>query len=232
MSDVKCPERLYAFDTPSRNYLNYSHSPSSPSPDSINDDPLPSSQDQIDSHPSLADDLPPTDDFLAGAAEVDPTANASSPSSSLSLLSLSRDEKEQATRGHRKVISIHAPNPSHLFWVPAAQHPEIAPAEFEKFLRAGAIAKRERASLRRRSSILSVSFTANDAAKQDSEDIAEGEPQHPQQALEISNTRLIGDQGLVDAESEAQRKTRLRRSISLDTAKAAAQKSSCVCPTF
>jgi hypothetical protein len=31
-------------------------------------------------------------------------------------------------------ITVHTDNPSHLFWVPAPQHPEMAPAKFTKFL--------------------------------------------------------------------------------------------------
>lgn len=111
--------------------------------------------------------------------------------------------------------------------VPATQHPEIAPAEFEKFLQMNAMAKRERASLRRRSSILSVSFTASDAEQEQEEGVARDQLQQ----LSSNNTSDTSgeqhDQGL--NENESQRKTRLRRSISLGTISAAGKVSNVYC---
>ncbi|RCH84850.1 hypothetical protein CU098_005616 [Rhizopus stolonifer] len=70
-------------------------------------------------------------------------------------------EKEQV---RKEVINILTSNPSHLFWVPASQHPEIAPTEFEKYVEAHGLMIR-RKSTRRRQSILSEYFTANDQQK-------------------------------------------------------------------
>lgn len=40
----------------------------------------------------------------------------------------------ESNRGN-DALDIHADDPSHLFWVPASVHPEIAPAEFRAFLK-------------------------------------------------------------------------------------------------
>ncbi|KAI7904556.1 uncharacterized protein BX663DRAFT_469414 [Cokeromyces recurvatus] len=73
-----------------------------------------------------------------------------------SLSEISNDEIRR-----KEVINISTSNPSHLFWVPASQHPEIAPAEFEKYVKAHGLVIRRR-SEKRRQSILSVYFTANE----------------------------------------------------------------------
>ncbi|OBZ87644.1 hypothetical protein A0J61_04313 [Choanephora cucurbitarum] len=64
----------------------------------------------------------------------------------------------------KEVINILTSNPSHLFWVPASQHPEIAPAEFEKYVEAHGLMIRKK-STRRRQSVLSEYFTASDQQK-------------------------------------------------------------------
>lgn len=107
--------------------------------------------------------------------------------------------------------------------VPATQHPEIAPAEFEKFLQINAMAKRERASLRRRSSILSVSFTASDAEQEQEEGVTRDHLQQPSKNSSDTSGEQQHHQGL--DENESQRKTRLRRSISLGTISAAGKES-------
>ncbi|ORE20148.1 hypothetical protein BCV71DRAFT_196425, partial [Rhizopus microsporus] len=84
--------------------------------------------------------------------------------------SLQRNLNQITEEGNlrKEVINIATSNPSHLFWVPASQHPEIAPAEFEKYVDAlGFMIRRK--SVKRRQSVLSVSFTA-DEPKFDEED--------------------------------------------------------------
>lgn len=51
-----------------------------------------------------------------------------------------------------------------LYRVPASQHPEIAPAEFEKYVDTHGLTIRKK-SIKRRQSVLSVYFTANDQQK-------------------------------------------------------------------
>ncbi|ORY93231.1 hypothetical protein BCR43DRAFT_526825 [Syncephalastrum racemosum] len=103
-------------------------------------------------------------------------------------------------------ISIATSNPSHLFWVPAAHHPEIAPGEFEEYLRTtNALANRQRSRVKRRASILSNSFTAKDAQLGEEKEVREGT------AAKVPE----------DDERRQQRRSRLRRSMSLDTIVAA-----------
>ncbi|KAG1472062.1 hypothetical protein G6F56_001765 [Rhizopus delemar] len=79
---------------------------------------------------------------------------------------LQQDSEQETIR--KEVFSIATSNPSHLFWVPASQHPEIAPAEFEKYVDAlGYLVKRK--GDKRRQSILSEYFTANDSSSQESQ---------------------------------------------------------------
>ncbi|KAL0095430.1 hypothetical protein J3Q64DRAFT_1713046 [Phycomyces blakesleeanus] len=118
-----------------------------------------------------------------------------------------------------KVISIETVNPSHLFWVPASQHPEIAPAEFEKYLQGHGFANRTQSQMKRRKSILSMSFTAL-------EDLDKGETEgegsmEKMTRTQSSHARLSTDHDLLDEQSPAetllaaQRRVRLRRSVSL-----------------
>ncbi|KAI9489581.1 hypothetical protein BDB00DRAFT_609791 [Zychaea mexicana] len=181
----------------------------------------------------------PNDHHHGNAPTADETASGVNSSPNLprafSLSSLIRDEEQPEDPEHPQVISISTSNPSHLFWVPATQHPELAPNEFEKFLHTNSHAKRERASLRRRSSILSVSFTASDALKQDDDEgMTEGDSRKDtlealergksQQSSEYSEQYHQQKQHNSSRSGDAEglpRKTRLRRSISLDMATAA-----------
>ncbi|KAI9015718.1 hypothetical protein CLU79DRAFT_889926 [Phycomyces nitens] len=117
-----------------------------------------------------------------------------------------------------KVISIETVNPSHLFWVPASQHPEIAPAEFEKYLQGHGFANRSQSQMKRRKSILSMSFTAlEDLDKGE----AEGESLEKMTRTQSSHARLSTDHDPVEEQSPAeallaaQKRVRLRRSVSL-----------------
>lgn len=92
--------------------------------------------------------------------------------------------------------------------VPAAHHPEIAPGEFEEYLRTtNALANRQRSRVKRRTSILSNSFTAKDAqlGEEKEAEVCEG------------MTEKVPE----DGEGRQQRRSRLRRSMSLDTITAA-----------
>lgn len=66
-------------------------------------------------------------------------------------------------------IKIKSRTNNELYYrVPASQHPEIAPAEFEKYVDAlGYLVKRK--GDKRRQSILSEYFTANDSSSQESQ---------------------------------------------------------------
>ncbi|KAI9303053.1 hypothetical protein BJ944DRAFT_108766 [Cunninghamella echinulata] len=62
-----------------------------------------------------------------------------------------------------EILNISTENPSHLYWVPASQHPEIAPNEFENYVQAlRTNVEKKKGNVKRRRSILSVSFTADD----------------------------------------------------------------------
>ncbi|KAI9270864.1 hypothetical protein BY458DRAFT_456168 [Sporodiniella umbellata] len=78
--------------------------------------------------------------------------------------SLQRKLSQSSTEGdvRKEVINIAITDPSHLFWVPASQHPEIAPTEFENYVDAHEFMVRKK-SVKRRQSVLSVYFTANDS---------------------------------------------------------------------
>ncbi|ORZ21390.1 hypothetical protein BCR42DRAFT_448241 [Absidia repens] len=70
-----------------------------------------------------------------------------------------------------EAINVSTPDSSHLFWVPASHHPEIAPTEFEKHVQALRTNIIDDDKVRRRRSALSVSFTAVDNGIQDDVDI-------------------------------------------------------------
>lgn len=89
----------------------------------------------------------------------------------------------------------------YIFRVPASQHPEIAPAEFEKYVDTHGLTIRKK-SIKRRQSILSVYFTANDQQKL-LEEIAEQDRQ-----LQSSSEESEANEG-------GNRKLILRRSVSL-----------------
>ncbi|KAF1805067.1 hypothetical protein FB192DRAFT_1320256 [Mucor lusitanicus] len=122
-------------------------------------------------------------------------------------------EKEDSIR--TEVINIATANPSHLFWVPASQHPEIAPAEFEKYVDAHGLMIRKK-SVKRRQSVLSVYFTASDQQKLMEEcDTAEAEKdrQAALSALESKPQRASSEPE--QEEDTKKRKMMLRRSVSL-----------------
>ncbi|KAG0168132.1 hypothetical protein DFQ28_005335 [Apophysomyces sp. BC1034] len=120
-----------------------------------------------------------------------------------------------------EVISISTANPSHLFWVPASQHPEIAPAEFEKYVRTHGSAHRRKSRVRRRKSILSVSFTPDDQdQEEDNTGLGKDTLSDRQTALETLENQTfrrnsVGRSASTDDDEVSERKARLRRSVSL-----------------
>ncbi|KAI9246808.1 hypothetical protein EDC94DRAFT_653232 [Helicostylum pulchrum] len=114
----------------------------------------------------------------------------------------STKKKEEDNNIRTEVINIATSNPSHLFWVPASQHPEIAPAEFEKYVDTHGLTIRKK-SIKRRQSVLSVYFTANDQQKL-LEELAERDNHSDLDVLEES-----------DENEDRKRKLVLRRSVSL-----------------
>ncbi|KAI8061357.1 hypothetical protein BDF21DRAFT_429364 [Thamnidium elegans] len=89
-----------------------------------------------------------------------------------------------------------------MYRVPASQHPEIAPAEFEKYVDTHGLTIRKK-SIKRRQSVLSVYFTANDQQKL-LEELAERDNHSDLDVLEES-----------DENEDRKRKLVLRRSVSL-----------------
>lgn len=63
------------------------------------------------------------------------SSSSSHEGSSVSDLSSGRNEASSNTADSSGTPNNPADDPSHLFWVPASLHPEIAPAEFRAFLK-------------------------------------------------------------------------------------------------
>ncbi|ORX59626.1 hypothetical protein DM01DRAFT_1381181 [Hesseltinella vesiculosa] len=121
-----------------------------------------------------------------------------------------------------EIISITTSNPSHLFWVPASQHPEIAPAEYEKHVQAIRSNSFNNGKVKRRRSVLSQSFTAQDtieptAQLQSLPDLDQAR-QRALAALEIPSDilhRMATSSSSLHAVDPQARKKQLRRSMSL-----------------
>ncbi|KAJ2958607.1 hypothetical protein NQZ79_g5777 [Umbelopsis isabellina] len=76
------------------------------------------------------------------------------------------DEEDEG----KQVYNIETTNPSRLFWVPAEQHPEIAPAEFANWLQThGVIRAKGQLRVRRKRSILSISYLPGEEDEETSE---------------------------------------------------------------
>ncbi|RUS12722.1 hypothetical protein BC937DRAFT_87183, partial [Endogone sp. FLAS-F59071] len=97
-----------------------------------------------------------------------------------SISSLLKQEEAavlSSTKETGEDISIETSDPSHLFWVPASQHPEIAPAEFNTWLKKHGYTSANRGGpsrMKRRKSILSVSYKPEDIdAEVDQEEVVE-----------------------------------------------------------
>ncbi|CAO3611991.1 unnamed protein product [Cunninghamella blakesleeana] len=138
-----------------------------------------------------------------------------------------------------EVLNIPTENPSHLFWVPASQHPEISPNEFERYLHTLQNNVVKKANVKRRRSVLSVSFTADDmaaaASMTNDNDIHLQESGRLSALESLENKKQLGrSNSLKDKENYADnnnsnnsldekasktRKERLRRSMSLQFTK-------------
>jgi hypothetical protein len=103
-----------------------------------------------------------------------------------------------------------------LIRVPASQHPEIAPQEFEKYVDSHGLMIR-RKSVKRRQSILSVYFTANDQklldelARQSTLDALEGGSSNSDNSSKKEDVEVNEEED----ENNRKRKMILRRSVSL-----------------
>ncbi|KAG2181610.1 hypothetical protein INT44_008425 [Umbelopsis vinacea] len=100
--------------------------------------------------------------------------SASIMSNTTTISSLMDDEDEG-----KQVYNIETTNPSRLFWVPAEQHPEIAPAEFANWLQThGVIRGKGQVRVRRKRSILAVSYLPGE---EDDDEDDEQAKEHPRQ---------------------------------------------------
>ncbi|KAI8886048.1 hypothetical protein K501DRAFT_331484 [Backusella circina FSU 941] len=128
-------------------------------------------------------------------------------------LSLPRIVKDEDNNSVTEVINISTSNPSHLFWVPASQHPEISPAEFQKYVETHGLNIKEKGA-KQRQSVLSVSFTPGDDLVEESTSSNDNEMERKMalDALErMNNIRVNSEQSL----DEPNKKLLLRRSVSL-----------------
>ncbi|CAO3632309.1 unnamed protein product [Mucor hiemalis] len=126
------------------------------------------------------------------------------------------DNEEENMR--KEVINISTSNPSHLFWVPASQHPEIAPAEFEKYVDSHGLMIRKK-SVKRRQSILSVYFTASDQQKY-LDDLAKMDTDRQAAIDALEGSKQLGNDDndsnvSRSSDEESKRKLVMRRSVSL-----------------
>lgn len=115
------------------------------------------------------------------------------------------------------------------FRVPAEQHPEIAPAEFNYWLKEHAYSSDRRPRIRRRRSVLSVSYTPDDIEAEEEFVGGDDDKSSDDQAKDSVETTLAilesrsethEDNLLLDHEEEEEvdtsRKDRIRRSLSLN----------------
>ncbi|KAI8370602.1 uncharacterized protein BYT42DRAFT_582992 [Radiomyces spectabilis] len=151
------------------------------------------------------------------------TPDIESPSSTAGLTRALETDDELLT----EIINISTNNGSHLFWVPASQHPELAPAEFEKYVRNHGLVDRAKTSMRRRKSVLSVSFTPDEepmvdkgADREAALASLEATPRTRSSSVRIPNKDRTSDPSddksrTEDDHDETRRKEKLRRSMSL-----------------
>ncbi|KAI8580240.1 hypothetical protein K450DRAFT_238803 [Umbelopsis ramanniana AG] len=174
---------------------------------------------------------------LSNVVEKDPNVPSPPPTPTnglmrnLSVTSLRRTNSTERKEQTGDVINIETPNPSHLYWVPAEQHPEIAPAEFNYWLEEHAFNSDRRPRIRRRRSVLSVSYTPDDIEAEE-EPMGDDDQSKDDQAKDSVETTLAilesrsethEDNSVLDHEEEEEeeevdtsRKDRIRRSLSLN----------------
>lgn len=105
-----------------------------------------------------------------------------------------------------------------MYRVPASQHPEIAPAEFEKYVDSHGLMIR-RKSVKRRQSILSVYFTASDQQKY-LDDLAKMDTDRQAAIDALEGSKQLGNDDhdsnvSRSSDEESKRKLVMRRSVSL-----------------
>ncbi|KAL1918748.1 uncharacterized protein VTP21DRAFT_2770 [Calcarisporiella thermophila] len=136
----------------------------------------------VQEDPNLVEDQTRKRESTESASSTDSnsshTSDQSNASSSSSMESSPTSTSKNSTAPHDVSIKIDAPEPkiittSSLFWVPADQHPEIAPTEFANWLREhGYLNIDSKRPLRRKKSILSrqVRPSAEDDEEEEKED--------------------------------------------------------------
>ncbi|CAI2189121.1 10969_t:CDS:2, partial [Funneliformis geosporum] len=113
-------------------------------------------------------------------------------------------------------LHIETDNPSHLFWVPAHLHPEIAPNEFRKWLKY--YAKDEfnsgLTSLRRRKSTLSKQYIPSEV--EDDEETTDNKEESEKKSSGFDWESFGESDGIISHSSESTKLNILRRSLSLN----------------
>jgi hypothetical protein len=114
-------------------------------------------------------------------------------------------------------LHIETDNPSHLFWVPAHLHPEIAPNEFRKWLKNHAKDGFNSGigALRRRKSTLSKQYIPSDVEDDDEETTDKG-VESEKKLPGFDWESYIGSDGNINPTSESTKLNILRRSLSLN----------------
>ncbi|GBC00729.1 hypothetical protein RclHR1_03960003 [Rhizophagus clarus] len=112
-------------------------------------------------------------------------------------------------------LHIETDNPSHLFWVPAHLHPEIAPNEFRKWLKNHAKDGFNSGigSLRRRKSTLSRQYIPSE---EDDEETTDKRVESEKKRSGFDWESYIGSDGNINPTSESTKLNILRRSLSLN----------------
>ncbi|RIA81521.1 hypothetical protein C1645_552355 [Glomus cerebriforme] len=111
-------------------------------------------------------------------------------------------------------LHIETDNPSHLFWVPAHLHPEIAPNEFRKWLRNHAKDGFNSGvgSLRRRKSTLSKQYIPSE----DDDEMTDKRVESEKKRTGFDWESYIGSEENISPTSESTKLNILRRSLSLN----------------
>ncbi|CAG8564707.1 7827_t:CDS:2 [Funneliformis mosseae] len=113
-------------------------------------------------------------------------------------------------------LHIETDNPSHLFWVPAHLHPEIAPNEFRKWLKYHSKDEINSglASLRRRKSTLSKQYIPSEV--EDDEETTDNKEESKKKSNGFDWESFGESDGIVNHSSESTKLNILRRSLSLN----------------
>ncbi|CAG8691981.1 12838_t:CDS:2, partial [Rhizophagus irregularis] len=136
-----------------------------------------------------------------------------------SIMGLEEDDSDCLTNSQPVTEELHieTDNPSHLFWVPAHLHPEIAPNEFRKWLKNHAKDGFNSGigSLRRRKSTLSKQYIPSDV-EDDEEETTDKKVEPEKKWTGFDWESYIGSDGNINPTSESTKLNILRRSLSLN----------------